>query len=200
MINNSEIEKQKIKIKTSSRVMVFFKKLLTYEGAYNRIEGIVNWIIAISIMLIGPFISAFFESLFKQNWLWLITLILYLLAAYIQLCGIIKRLHDLGKSGWWWLLTVVPLLNVLFIFYLIFFRGVNTKPYEWNFNRLNGWKRLWVFVSAFYMVFAFWLAYIQGAEISDFKTVILFLTIPPLFLYLIGLCVAWVIVGFKERK
>ncbi len=45
-------------------------------------------------------------------------------------CGLVvpgqygaRRLHDLGFSGWWWLLMLVPLVNVVFLLYLLFAPG-----------------------------------------------------------------------------
>jgi len=35
----------------------------------------------------------------------------------------IRRLHDLNKSGWYLLLTLVPVINVAFIVYLLFWSG-----------------------------------------------------------------------------
>ncbi len=35
----------------------------------------------------------------------------------------VRRLHDLGNSGWWSLLTVLPIVNLLLMIYLVFFRG-----------------------------------------------------------------------------
>lgn len=34
-----------------------------------------------------------------------------------------RRLHDLDKSGWWMLLLFVPLVNILFYIYILFFKG-----------------------------------------------------------------------------
>ena len=36
-----------------------------------------------------------------------------------------RRLNDLNRSGWWILLFLVPLVNLLFIIYLIAFGGTN---------------------------------------------------------------------------
>jgi len=35
----------------------------------------------------------------------------------------VQRLHDLDKSGWLWLLFLVPIVNILFSFYLLFAPG-----------------------------------------------------------------------------
>lgn len=35
----------------------------------------------------------------------------------------VRRLHDLDLSGWWMLLLFVPLVNILFYIYILFFKG-----------------------------------------------------------------------------
>ena len=35
----------------------------------------------------------------------------------------IRRLHDLDKSGWFVLLLCVPIVNILFSLYMLFFKG-----------------------------------------------------------------------------
>ena len=34
-----------------------------------------------------------------------------------------RRLHDLGKSGGWQLVSLIPLVNLAFAVYLLFFKG-----------------------------------------------------------------------------
>ena len=31
----------------------------------------------------------------------------------------IRRLHDIGKSGWWYLLILLPLVNLVLIYFFI---------------------------------------------------------------------------------
>ncbi len=42
----------------------------------------------------------------------------------------IRRLHDIGKRGWWILLSVIPLVNIIGIFVLLFFYVQDSKPGE----------------------------------------------------------------------
>ena len=35
----------------------------------------------------------------------------------------VRRLHDLDLSGWWMLLMLVPLVNIFFALYMLFFKG-----------------------------------------------------------------------------
>ena len=42
----------------------------------------------------------------------------------------VRRLHDLGKSGWWILLAVIPLVNLIGFFVLLYFYVQDSQPGE----------------------------------------------------------------------
>ena len=42
----------------------------------------------------------------------------------------IRRLHDIGKSGWWILLGVIPVVNIIGIFVLLYFFIKDSQPGE----------------------------------------------------------------------
>ncbi len=46
-----------------------------------------------------------------------------LLLTWIGIAITVRRLHDLGRNGWWFLISLIPLLNVLLIIYLGFWKG-----------------------------------------------------------------------------
>jgi len=49
----------------------------------------------------------------------------YFIILILAIGNHVRRLHDLGHSGWWILLFLIPIGNVLFLFYLILFKGEN---------------------------------------------------------------------------
>ena len=56
---------------------------------------------------------------------------LYGLAVLIPSIAVsIRRLHDIGKSGWWILLSVIPLVNIIGVFVLIYFYVQDSQPGE----------------------------------------------------------------------
>ncbi|NOQ46762.1 MAG: DUF805 domain-containing protein [Desulfobulbaceae bacterium] len=46
----------------------------------------------------------------------------------------IRRLHDIGKSGWWILLGVIPIVNIIGIFVLLYFFIKDSQPGENQFG------------------------------------------------------------------
>jgi len=46
----------------------------------------------------------------------------------------IRRLHDIGKSGWWILVGVIPIVNIIGIFVLLYFFIKDSQPSENQFG------------------------------------------------------------------
>lgn len=55
---------------------------------------------------------------------WILMVPLYLGLVYCSVLFMVQRLHDLNRSGWLWLLIFIPLINFLFVLYIIFAPGV----------------------------------------------------------------------------
>jgi uncharacterized membrane protein YhaH (DUF805 family) len=50
----------------------------------------------------------------------------------IQLCNVIKRLHDTGKSGWWWFVALIPYIGPIYSLYLLFFVDATDGPNKYG--------------------------------------------------------------------
>lgn len=64
-----------------------------------------------------------------------------LVVAYMGICMIIKRLHDLGLSGWWFLLLLLPLPGLLFLMYIFLWPGKAGKRFGAP-RRTRSWEKL----------------------------------------------------------
>jgi uncharacterized membrane protein YhaH (DUF805 family) len=49
--------------------------------------------------------------------------VFYLVTIVISVMFSKRRLNDLNRSGWWFLLFIIPIVNLFFAIYLIFFPG-----------------------------------------------------------------------------
>jgi uncharacterized membrane protein YhaH (DUF805 family) len=50
-------------------------------------------------------------------------LILFIPTTWVYFANIIKRFHDLGRSGWFTCLLFIPIVNIIFAIYAAFFKG-----------------------------------------------------------------------------
>ena len=44
-------------------------------------------------------------------------------------CAIVRRLHDLGKSGWWYLIVLIPLIGAFIVLYWFVSEGEDNANY-----------------------------------------------------------------------
>jgi uncharacterized membrane protein YhaH (DUF805 family) len=88
----------------------------TFRGRARRAEfwmfALVSWLIMIPLAIIGAILHG-------ENGA--ITLVdLYSLAVFLpSLALIVRRLHDVGRSGWWLFIALVPFIGaiILLVFY-----------------------------------------------------------------------------------
>lgn len=110
---------------SADKEAVFKELFFTYAGRLNRksyiyrnffLSFVLN-IIRIILAVLAAYIDAL-ELLFTG--LLYVSGIFGFVASIMMLA---RRLHDLDKSGWWMLLLCVPLVNILFYIYILFFKG-----------------------------------------------------------------------------
>lgn len=99
----------------------FWKNTFNYNGRTTR-SGywyvvLMHLIIGFIVGFIGGFISAFNESV--GNMIIGLTYVYSIIGIIPSIALIIRRLHDINKSGWWYFICLVPLVGTIIL--LVFF-------------------------------------------------------------------------------
>lgn len=117
---------------------------LTPAGRFGRLSmigwyGFLNIITFLALLILSLAVGIFnFNTLaLNQQFVGILTgisglayLAIGVLYFYFYCVFIIRRLHDLNKTGWWMLWLLFPILNLFFILYLLLGSGnPNTNQY-----------------------------------------------------------------------
>lgn len=95
--------------------------LFSGDGQIGRLEYF--WVF-LGLSIVGGITSASVELL-PSRFTAFLALASIIVGLWIGFAAQIKRCHDLGRSGWLSLLTLIPLINVGFQIYLLFFSREN---------------------------------------------------------------------------
>lgn len=81
----------------------------------------------ISLFVIGAVVGLNFESesMAGGGIGFVLFAVIMALCTYSSLSFMVRRCHDLNKSGWWAALAFVPTINVLFTLYILFVKGTD---------------------------------------------------------------------------
>jgi uncharacterized membrane protein YhaH (DUF805 family) len=91
--------------------------------AANRISRLPYFLWMLAICVAVSLIQVFAGSHLSRDETSPVMSLVWMLAVGVAAFPIVKRLHDLNKSGWLWLFGLVPILNVFFGIYLLFGKG-----------------------------------------------------------------------------
>lgn len=136
------------------------------KGRFSRYSyfgwnGLLS-IFMFALVIIGVLLSPNFQVDYSLSIIsWLIVIVGYFIFTYLIFIVIIRRLHDLDKSGWLSLLSFVPLANVGLSIYLIFFKGTEgpnrfgpPRP-ALGWEKFMAWAQIVIFILAFAVAIGF---------------------------------------------
>jgi uncharacterized membrane protein YhaH (DUF805 family) len=97
-----------------------FRKFATFSGRARRAEywsfTLMNIIIAIVLFALGGLGDSSMGTILYGC---------YTLATIIPGIAVaVRRLHDSGRSGWYFLLAIIPIINLLLLYYML----VDSQP------------------------------------------------------------------------
>lgn len=123
---------------SADKEAVFKELFFTSEGRLNRKSYIYrSFFLSVVLFVVQGILSFAAETFGALDLLFSIVafvLGIFQLAANIMMG--VRRLHDLDKCGWWMLLLFVPLVNLFFCLYLLFFKGTE-GPNEYGDDPLQ---------------------------------------------------------------
>lgn len=107
--------------------MTIFNQIFTTEGRLNRKRYLIYMLAFAAVMAGTKFTMSCMATLFTGDpngaLVMAITLMLALIAGTGNVMMIIRRLHDLGKSGYFTLIVFVPVIGIIFSIALFFIPG-----------------------------------------------------------------------------
>ena len=111
--------------------MEFLSQVYTTNGRLNRLRYFKYQLILALVSALIAFVLGFAGGLLSGNpESVLVTVPTGICSLVASIGGImlsIRRLHDLNKSGWFLLLSLVPLINIIFAFYMWLAPGTNGR-------------------------------------------------------------------------
>lgn len=121
-IQNELIEKMTVANRINTKKdETWMEKFFNADGRLNRKPFIIRWlilsVIALCLDLLAPMAGMDFTV---RSF---ISAVEFIFISVPSIMLMIRRLHDLNRSGWWWLLLIVPFINLALIIYILFFKG-----------------------------------------------------------------------------
>ena len=102
--------------------MDLYKEIFTTEGRINRLRYLKYMLILALSLGLAKFVTSCMATFLTGDPNGTLVMMLTLMWALIAGAGnvmlIIRRLHDLGRSGYFIILTFIPFINIIFSIYL----------------------------------------------------------------------------------
>jgi uncharacterized membrane protein YhaH (DUF805 family) len=103
--------------------LMVLRKYAEFNGRARRKEYwmfvLFNFIFAIVAAIIDNILGTAFEGIGYG-----LIYILYCLAVVVpSLAVLVRRLHDVGKSGWWFWIVLIPIIGAIWLFVLLVTEG-----------------------------------------------------------------------------
>jgi uncharacterized membrane protein YhaH (DUF805 family) len=115
---------------------VVFENYSNFKGRARRSEywyfALANGLISILLIVLGAIIGGIFGDAVTGGIIGYVLFGLYALATLLPGLGVVvRRLHDVGKSGWFYLVAFIPIVGAIWILILFCTEG-NPGPNQYG--------------------------------------------------------------------
>ena len=110
----------------------YLKVVQNYFEFNGRARRKEYWMFALVNIIISWSLSLL-DLVLGTTFFYIISLIYTLLFFIPSLAVLVRRLHDIGKSGWFFLVALIPLVGVIWLLVLLCMEG-ESRPNKWGEN------------------------------------------------------------------
>lgn len=120
-VSTGNVSKEPPKAKLFKKDETFSERFYNADGRLNRKPYIIRFLILYTVAFcIG--VIANLTGLDVTAGV-VIKGILFVFVGIPSVMIMIRRLHDLNRTGWWWIFSVIPFINLFMLVYLLCFKG-----------------------------------------------------------------------------
>ncbi|KFF19719.1 MULTISPECIES: DUF805 domain-containing protein [Chryseobacterium] len=119
------------------------KQYADFTGRARRTEYWMYLLFNTIFVIIATLLDNLLGLKFYQDMPYGFIYMVYALATFIPgLAVLVRRLHDVDKSGWWFFISLIPIVGAIWLLILLFTEGTpgtnqyGVNPKE-NFNEIN---------------------------------------------------------------
>ncbi len=102
-----------------------------WSGRFSRKEFIIvfllTWVLSMIVSIVSAGVVAVDESLAILTFL-----MLYSMVIIVIFGSVVRRLHDMDKSGWNALIHLIPFINLIFLCYMLFVPSKEVGETRWG--------------------------------------------------------------------
>jgi uncharacterized membrane protein YhaH (DUF805 family) len=117
-------------VKIMDWYLLALKKYAVFEGRASREEYWMFVILNLIFQIAAGYVDGALTTRFgpPQYMFGIISLLYGLMVLIPGLAVAVRRLHDVGKSGWWFLIGLIPFINFVGIWFLLYWYVKDSDP------------------------------------------------------------------------
>ncbi len=95
------------------------KKYADFSGRARRKEYWMFTLFVIIFAFVAVFLDWILGTTIQDSGIGIIYIVYYLAMLLPALAVLVRRLHDVGKSGWWFFINLIPFIGSIWLFVLL---------------------------------------------------------------------------------
>jgi uncharacterized membrane protein YhaH (DUF805 family) len=125
---------------------VVFENYANFKGRARRSEywyfTLVQFIILVSVIILGSIAGSLFGNALSGLFVGYMVFVIYSFATVLPTLGVVvRRLHDVGKSGWFYFISLIPVVGGIWLLVLLCTEG-DSGPNDYGQDPKNDFEEI----------------------------------------------------------